>query len=107
MQSSVGEIRRRLLFLLLRAFVVVLFFSFLFFTFILGYFLTSSSTPIPFPFVTTLEGYYLGKGSWDGVESVFDSMKGFDSMSSLLLDDEQRILLDRRPDPVSLVGSSY
>jgi len=66
MQSSVGEIRRRLLFLLLRAFVIVLFLSFLFFTFIIGYFFTSSSTPIPFPFVSALEGYYLAKGNWDG-----------------------------------------
>ena len=76
MQSSVSEIRRRLLFLLLRAFVIVLFLSFLFFTFIIGYFLTSSSTPVPFPFVSTLEGYYLAKGNWDGVEAVFDAMDG-------------------------------
>jgi len=62
MQSSVGEIRRRLLFLLLRAFVIVLFLSFLFFTLIIGYFLTSSSAPIPFPFFTSLEGTTLQKG---------------------------------------------
>ena len=43
MHPSVSEIRRRLLFLLLRAFIIVLFLSLLFFTFIIGYFLTSSS----------------------------------------------------------------
>jgi len=57
MHSSVHEIRQRLLNLLLRAFIVVLFLSFLIFTLLIGYFLTSSSTPIPFPFISTLEGY--------------------------------------------------
>jgi len=107
MQSSVSEIRRRLLFLLLRAFVVVLFLSFLFFTFMIGYFLTSSSTPVPFPFVSTLEGYYLAKGNWEGVEAVFDSMNNLESMSTLLLDNDQRVILDRRPDSGSTIGSLY
>ena len=113
MQSSVSEIRRRLLFLLLRAFVIVLFLSFLFFTLIIGYFLTSSSTPVPFPFVSTLEGYYLARGSWDGVETVFDSMNdmdsrtGLDSRNALLLDREHRIILDRRSESASTEGSTY
>lgn len=107
MQSSVSEIRRRLLFLLLRAFVIVLFLSFLFFTFLIGYFLTSSSTPIPFPFVSTLEGYYLAKGSWEGAETVFDSTNGLHRLNALLLDKEQRIILDRRPNSISTIGSRY
>jgi len=107
MQSSVSEIRRRLLFLLLRAFVIVLFLSFLFFTFIVGYFLTSPSAPGPFDFVNTLEGYYLAKGSWDGVESAFASIDDFESMSTILLDNDRRIVLDRRSDSVSVVGSIY
>lgn len=107
MYSSVSQIRRRLLFLLLRAFVIVLLISFLSFTFIIGYFLTSSSTPVPFPFVSTLEGYYLAKGNWDGIEIVFESMNGLDSMSTLLLDSEQRVVLDRRLDTVLTVGSHY
>lgn len=113
MQSSVSEIRRRLLFLLLRAFVIVLFLSFLFFTLIIGYFLTSSSTPVPFPFVSTLEGYYWARGSWDGVETVFDSMNdmdsrsGLDSRNALLLDRERRIILDRRSESASTEGSTY
>lgn len=107
MQSSVSDIRRRLLFLLLRAFVIVLFLSFLFFTLIIGYFLTSSSTPVPFPFVSTLEGYYLAKGSWEGVETVFESVNGLDSRNALLVDSQQRVILDRRTNPSSTVGSSY
>lgn len=107
MHPSVSEIRRRLLFLLLRAFIIVLFLSLLIFTFIIGFFLTSSSTPVPFPFVSTLEGYYLAKGNWDGIESVFESMDQLDTMSTLLLDDEHRILLDRTPDSAWTVGSRY
>ena len=109
MQSSVREIRTRLLFLLLRAFVIVLSLSFLFFTFIIGYFLTSSSTPVPFPFVSTLEGYYLAGGSWDGVEDVFDSLGGLNATSALLLDQDQRIILDRSSDSSSTltVGEPY
>ncbi|HEX9387139.1 MAG TPA: ATP-binding protein [Anaerolineales bacterium] len=107
MQSSVGEIRRRLLFLLLRAFVIVLFLSFLFFTFIIVYFLTSSSTPVPFPFVSALEGYYLAKGSWDGAETVFDSTNGLHRLNAILLDQDQRIIVDRRPGSVSTIGSRY
>jgi len=101
MHSSIREIRRRLLNLLLRAFVIVLFLSFLIFTLIIGYFLTSSSTPVPFPFVSTLEGYYLASGNWQGVETAFDSMPELDSMSTLLLDEEQRIILDQRLDSAS------
>lgn len=104
MHSSIREIRQRLLTLLLRAFVVVLFLSFLFFTLIIAYFLTSSSTPLPFPFVSTLEGYYLAKGDWDGVETVFTAMGGLNEMSSLMLDKDWRIILDRRPD--SAAGAS-
>lgn len=107
MHSSVSEIRRRLLFLLLRAFVLVLFLSFLFFTFIIGFFLTSAQTPLPFPFVSTLEGYYLARQNWDGVEAVFDSMGDFGSIDTLLLDEEHRIILDRRTDSVSTSGTSY
>jgi two-component system, OmpR family, sensor histidine kinase BaeS len=107
MQSSVGEIRRRLLVLLLRAFVIVLFLSFLFFTLIVGYFLTSSSTPVPFPFVSALEGYYLAKGNWDGAETVFESANGLHRLNAILLDQGQHIIVDRRPGSVSTIGSRY
>jgi len=107
MHSTVGEIRRRLLFLLLRAFAIVLFLSFLFFTFILGFFLTSSSTPVPFPFISTLEGYYMAKGSWEGVDTVFESVRGLHSTSILLLDANHHIVLDRRVDPASPVASGF
>lgn len=107
MQSSAGEIRIRLLVLLLRAFVMVLFLSFLFFTVVAGYFLTSSPNPFHAQVANALEGYYLGHGTWNGVETVFDSTRALNSLNTILLDQDQRIILDRRPNSVSTLGSRY
>ena len=105
--SSVHEIRLRLLFLLSRAFVVVLFLSLFFFLAIFSYFLTSPSSNFSPPFFGVLQGYYIGQGNWDGVDSAFESNNELKSLSTILLDKEQRIILDRRPDSVSTVGSIY
>ncbi len=107
MQTSIGEIRRRLLLLLLRAFLIVLFLSFLFFIITAGYFLTSSPNPFHAQIANALEGYYLGHGSWDGVEAVFESTRALSTLNTILLDRDQRIVLDRREDPVSTVGARY
>ena len=107
MKSSVHEIRARLLMLLIRAFVIVLSLSFLLFISITGYFLAySSSTPIPLPFASLLEGYYAGHGGWNGVETIFNQNRQ-EALQPILLDADQRIVLDRRPDSVSTVGSRY
>lgn len=108
MQSSIREIRRRLFLLLLRAFVIVLLLSLIFFIGVTGYFLTySSSNPMPFPFVATLEGYYLANENWNGVEKIFDSDKGLAANNLILLDKDQRIILDRQPHIDLEVGSYY
>jgi signal transduction histidine kinase len=107
MQSSVHEIRVRLLVLLLRAFVIVLLLSFLFFTGIAGYFLTTSPNPFHAQIANALEGYYIGHGTWNGVETVFDSTRALNSLNTILLDPEQRIILDRRPEAVATIGSLY
>jgi len=107
MYSSVREIRNRLLSLLVRAFVFVLFFSLIFFLFVVIYFLASQNSPVSPPFVNTLQGYYMGHGSWDGIDTAFDSIDELNSFNAILLDEDQRIILDRDADPVSTVGSSY
>jgi signal transduction histidine kinase len=107
MYSSVREIRTRLLSLLVRAFLFVLFFSLIFFLFVVIYFLASQNSPVSPPFVNTLQGYYIGHGSWDGIETIFDSIDELNSFNAILLDEDQRIILDRDADPVSTVGSSY
>lgn len=106
-QSSIHEIRVRLLILLLRAFLIVLFLSFSFFTIVAGYFLTSSPNPFHAQVANALEGYYLGHGNWNGVETVFDSTRALNSLNTVLLDSDQRIILDRRPDAGSTIGSRY
>ncbi len=107
MYLSVREIRTRLLLLLVRTFVVVLFLLLFFFLVIFSYFLTSPSSKFSPPDSEMLQGYYIGHGSWDGVQSVFDTSEELKSLSTILLDKEQRIILDRRPDSVLTVGSSY
>ena len=107
MYSSVREIRNRLLSLLVRAFVFVLFFSLIFFLFVVIYFLASQNSPVSPPFVNTLQGYYIGHGSWDGIDTAYDSINELYSFKTILLDEDQRVILDRDADPVSTVGSSY
>ncbi len=107
MQSSVREIRIRLLLLLVRAFVIVLFLSLFFFLAVVSYVLTSSSAPFPMPFTGALEGYYRGRGSWDGVETVFQSNHQLQLLNSILLDENQHIILDRDSDAATTVGSVY
>ncbi len=107
MYSSVREIRSRLLSLLVRAFIFVLFFSLIFFLFVVIYFLASQNSPVSPPFINTLQGYYIGHGSWDGVDTVYDSINELNSFKAILLDENQRVILDRDADPVSITGSSY
>lgn len=107
MYSSVREIRNRLLSLLVRAFVFVLFFSLIFFLFVVIYFLASQNSPVSPPFVNTLQGYYIGHGSWDGIDTAFDTIDELNSFNVILLDENQRVILDRDTDPVSIIGSSY
>src|SRR5512142_629713 len=97
MQTSIIEIRRRLLLLLLRAFVIVLSLSFLFFILVAGFFLTSSPNAFHAQIANSLEGYYLGHGSWDGVEAVFESSRPLSSLNTMLLDKNQHVVLDQRP----------
>ncbi|HLO30338.1 MAG TPA: ATP-binding protein [Anaerolineales bacterium] len=107
MQSSIGEIRTRLFLLLLRAFVIVLFLSFLFFITVAGYFLTSSPNPFHAQVANSLEGYYLGHGTWKGVEVVFENTRALNSLNTILLDSAQRVVVDRRPNAALPVGSHY
>jgi signal transduction histidine kinase len=113
MHSSVREIRNRLLTLLVRAFVLVLFLSLILFLIVFSYFLTQPSSNSPNPFSGVLQGYYIGHGSWDGVASAFEANRELQSLSTILLDEKQRIILDRRANPpsrtssVSTIGSSY
>lgn len=58
------------------------------------------------PNATILEAYYLGRGSWDGVESVVEA--GQDPASKLLMMDwEQLILIDKYGNVIMYYGQIY
>ncbi|MBI3162473.1 MAG: HAMP domain-containing protein [Chloroflexi bacterium] len=109
MKSSVREIRRRLLTLLLRVFLSVIILLLAFFLAFTGYILTYQPdlAQIRFPFISALEGYYAGHGNWDGVESVLTHDRFIPVENTILLDEDQRIILDRGSASAPGVGSHF
>ncbi len=107
MHSSTHEIRTRLLLLLSRAFVLALFLSLVFFIVSFIYFLIEPSSRFPVPFLGALEGYYMGHGSWDGVETVFEQNKDLKRSDSVLLDADGQVVFDHRSDKTSVLGLKY
>jgi signal transduction histidine kinase len=109
MKTSTREIRNRLLFLLSRAFVFALLLSLAFFFAVLSYAILSPRTGQQERVSPTdlLVGYYLGHGSWDGVENIIALDNELSTAPLLLLDENNRIILDRRPDSTTQPGSIY
>ena len=73
---TIRSVQRRLFVLLLRAFTTVVLLTLIFIFAATGLFLSFSSAYNPFdrlPLITRLETYYLVRGSWDDVESIFQS----------------------------------
>jgi signal transduction histidine kinase len=103
-QSSVGKIRTRLLILLGRAFIIVLLFVLFIFIGVVGYFVNSTTSPFQ---IESLQGYYLGHGSWDGVEEIFELDDRLNDVPAILLDEDGRISLDRAPDSHLTIGARY
>ena len=109
MKTPTREIRNRLLFLLSRAFVFALLLSLAFFFAVLSYAILSPRTgqqEMQSP-TDLLVGYYLGHGSWDGVENIIALDNELSTAPLLLLDENNRIILDRRPDSTTQPGSIY
>ena len=107
--KSVDQIRQRLLLLLGRAFLSALLLLIFLLPIITAFALTnySEKASLRFPLIGYLEGYYQGHGSWDGIESVFQTFDSFPPEYTLLLDENNRIILDGGQASVSTVGSSY
>ncbi len=107
--NSVRQIRFRLLSLLGRAFIAVLLVLLILFPLVTAYVLTnySDAAILRFPLVGYLEGYYQGRGSWDGIEAQFLAYDNFPPEYTLLLDEEDRIILDGGLASASTVGSRY
>jgi len=109
MDNSTAQIRLRLLSLLGRALhwrpaSLAVFIS-LHPAYVLTYY--SPTAYLRFPLIGHLEGYYLGHGSWDGVEAVFQSHHEFPPEYTVLLDEDNRVVLDGGQDSASMVGSIF
>lgn len=109
MKSSVREIRRRLLALLLRVFLAVVILLLVFFLTFTAYVLTYQPdvAQLRFPFISTLEGYYVGHGSWDGVKSALMFDRFIPVEDALILDKDGRVVLDRGSDSTARIGAPY
>lgn len=109
MANSIAQIRQRLFLLLGRAFISVLLLSLFLFLLITGYVFTSypQTARLRFPVIGKLEGYYLGHGSWDGVATVFQGNDAIPPEYTVLLDKDDRIILDGGLASASTVGSTY
>ena len=107
MNISTREIRNRLLVLLARAFVIALLLSLVFIIAIVSYAILSPNMQPQESSGNVLIGYYLGHGSWDGVENVIALDRDLKSAPLVLLDKNNRIVLDRRTDSPTELGSPY
>jgi signal transduction histidine kinase len=95
-QLDERSIRRRLLILLLRAFGIVVFLTVLFILIVAAFVVARNTGNDPFyrsPTAIILETYYLGHGSWQGVESVLEERTST-SIRALRPDWERTVLLD-------------
>lgn len=115
--NSIRSIRRRLLLLLLRAFGIVVFLTVLLIL-IAGAIVIARNTGTN-PLVRTptsiiLETYYLGHGSWDGIQAVLEERTNTsirelrpDWNRTVLVDANGKVVLDHGSANSPLVGTQY
>src|SRR5512139_1159850 len=111
------SIRRRLLILLLRAFGIVVFLTVLFILLVAAVVVARNTRDNPFyrsPTAIILETYYLGHGSWQGVESVLEertstSIRALrpDWVRTIVLDAQGNVILDHGSIISPLVGTQF
>ena len=108
MDASARQIRQRIVWTILRAFIGVVFLTILTIILVTGAAMSNNLDFPPFgrlPIVSRFEGYYIGHGSWGDVQSVLvpDPSSG----SLTLLDAEKRILIDHGSSNSDRVGAIY
>jgi signal transduction histidine kinase len=97
--NTVRSIQKRLFLLLLRAFILVVAFLILFTLLATGLVLANPSQSNPlnrFPTIARLETYYLARGSWDGVNSIFADSRDNEASqwkSSILMDGQGHVIV--------------
>lgn len=114
---SIRTIRRRLLLLLLRALGTVVFLTVILILLVAAGVIARNTGTNPFyrtPTAIVLETYYLGHGSWQGVEAVLEertntSIRALrpDWERTILLDTSGRVVLDHGSANTPLVGTQF
>jgi len=117
LSASINSIRRRLVLLLVRAFGIVVLLTVGLTLAVTALQIGRESERNPFyrsPVATILESYYLGHGSWEGVQAVLDenpspAVRALrpDWQRTILVDGSGRIVLDKGRADSSRVGSLY
>lgn len=115
--ANAQSIRRRLLLLLLRAFGTVVFLTVILILIVAAVVIARNTGADPFyraPTAVILETYYLGHGSWQGVEAVLEertnnSIRALrpDWQRAILLDANGTVVLDHGSASGSLVGTQF
>jgi signal transduction histidine kinase len=116
-ESSVKEIRRRLVFVVLRALVIVVVIMVLAILSTTTYEINNKVGNNPFyrsPSTMLLEAYYLGHGSWEGVADLVRDVQNpenqfpdQDWLSSIVVDAGNVVIIDHGSTNTSLVGQTY
>ncbi len=116
-QVDPRSIRRRLLMLLLRAFGIVVFLTVLLILIVEAGVVARNTGSNPFyrsPIAIILETYYLGHGSWNGVQGILEertntSIRSLrpDWQRMILLDSSGRVVLDHGSSDTALVGKVF
>jgi signal transduction histidine kinase len=113
--TTIRSVQRRLFVLLLRAFTTVVLLTLVFIFAATAFFLSFSSAYNPFdrlPLITRLETYYVVRGSWDSVETVFQSQpfsleETHLWKSAIFLDNDGQILAYKGDFQDPMVGQTY
>ncbi len=98
--TTVRSIQNRLFLLLLRAFIIAVAFLILFTLLATGLVLANPSQSNPLyrlPTMARLETYYIARGSWNGVNSIFTDPLDIESLqwkSSILLDGQDHMIME-------------
>jgi signal transduction histidine kinase len=116
LQNSVRQIRRRLFLILAQAFGLVVVLVSVFILGFTGIVYNSGLEGIASSFILRLplQSYYLGRGSWQGIESIFvnvapETKSDNERMweTALLLDSDGRVVIDHGQTDTSLIGQLY
>ena len=111
------KVRRKLIFYAVIFLVLVLFLTLTINLLLTANQLRGEATANPFmdaPLASTLEAYYLGHGSWSGIEDIFSGNTSFSGTRmqrlwhfSVLVDNEGKVILDNGQKPIADVDKIY